>query len=94
MLLVLRAGVTDRQLAEAKLDVLDRLPVRVLGTVVNDVRPGADYQYYSYYLAGYELQEEAADGAGRRILQGTGARGKDGGGGGGNGRGSGGAGRA
>lgn len=71
LLLVLRTGVTDRQLAEAKLDVLDRLPIRVLGTVVNAVRPGADYRYYSYYLAGYELEEEGSRGTGRRILQGT-----------------------
>ena len=73
VLLVLRAGVTDRDLAAAKLDVLDRLPVRVLGAVINDVRPGDLYRSYSYYMAGYELEEEeAADDArvpGRRVLQ-------------------------
>jgi capsular exopolysaccharide synthesis family protein len=69
LMLVVRAGVTNRQLAGAKLDVLDRLPIRILGSVVNDIRPGADYNYYSYYLAGYELDEEVpGSGAGRRIL--------------------------
>ncbi len=68
LLLVLRTGVTDRQLAEAKLDVMDRLPIRVLGTVVNAVRADSDYRRYSYYLAGYELSEEGA--ATGRVLQG------------------------
>jgi capsular exopolysaccharide synthesis family protein len=69
LVLVLRTGVTNRELAGAKLDLLGRLPIRVLGTIINDVRPGADNQY-SYYMAGYELEEEvtAANGAGRRIL--------------------------
>jgi capsular exopolysaccharide synthesis family protein len=58
MLLVLRTGVSDRELAEAKLDVLDRLPIRVLGAVLNDVRADGVYRYYSYYLAGYELKDE------------------------------------
>lgn len=60
--LVLRAGETDRQLAEAKLQVLDRLPIRLLGAVLNDVRVGEGaYKYYSYsygYLASDE--EEGA----------------------------------
>jgi tyrosine-protein kinase Etk/Wzc len=68
LLLVLRAGATDRQFAETKLDVLDQFPIRLLGTVVNDVRPGAEYRNYSYYLAGYESDEEAADGARQPIL--------------------------
>jgi len=58
MLLVLRAGVTDRQLAEAKLDALDRLPIRMLGAVINDVPAQGAYRYYSYYLSGYEIDEE------------------------------------
>jgi receptor protein-tyrosine kinase len=37
LVLVLRTGATDRALAESKLDVLDRLPVRVVGAVLNDV---------------------------------------------------------
>jgi capsular exopolysaccharide synthesis family protein len=58
MLLVLRAGVTDRQLAEAKLDALDRLPIRMLGAVINDVPAQGAYRYYSYYLSGYEIDEQ------------------------------------
>lgn len=66
---VLRTGVSDRQLAEAKLDVLNRLPIRVLGAVLNGVRPGGDYRYYSYYLRGYEVQDEPEDGGRKHILR-------------------------
>jgi Mrp family chromosome partitioning ATPase len=58
VLLVLRLGVTDRALTEAKLDVLDRLPVRILGAVLNGVREGSASSYYSYYLPGYEHEDE------------------------------------
>ena len=70
LLLVLRTGVTNRQLAEAKLELLSRLPIRILGSVINDVRMNGEYQHYSYYMAGYELDEEVEGppGAGRRIL--------------------------
>ena len=61
--LVLRAGETDRQLAEAKLQVLDRLPIRLLGAILNDVRVGEGaYKYYAYnygYLAGDEEEASA-----------------------------------
>ena len=52
MLLVLREGETDRQLAQAKLSMLDRLPVRLLGAVLNDFRSPSLYKYYAY-LDGY-----------------------------------------
>jgi tyrosine-protein kinase Etk/Wzc len=60
LLLVLRPGVTDRELAEAKLDMLDRMPIRVLGAVLNDVHTGGRYRYYSYqyYVEGYETRDE------------------------------------
>jgi polysaccharide biosynthesis transport protein len=48
VIIVLRPGATDRQLAKAKLDVLDRLPTTVLGAVVNDVKIGGMYRYYAY----------------------------------------------
>lgn len=57
-LIVLRTGTTDRELAEAKLDILDRLPIRVVGAVLNAVRENNVYRYYSYYLPGYEYEEE------------------------------------
>ncbi len=67
VLMVLRTGVSDRELAEAKLEVLSRLPVRVLGAVLNDLRPNGAYRYYSYYLQGYDLQDEV-HGARRPVL--------------------------
>jgi capsular exopolysaccharide synthesis family protein len=66
MLLVLRTGHSHRDITGAKLEVLDRLPIRLLGAVLNDVPRGAAYgyyAYYSYYLPGYEAVEE---GDGRR----------------------------
>ncbi len=52
MLVVLRAGETDTKLAQAKLGTMDRLPVRLIGSVLNDVGSDATYRYYSYL--GYE----------------------------------------
>jgi capsular exopolysaccharide synthesis family protein len=58
LMLVLRAGETDRHLAEAKLSLVDRLPIRVLGAVLNDVRTKDNaYRYYSYAY-GYSAEEE------------------------------------
>jgi succinoglycan biosynthesis transport protein ExoP len=48
MLLVLRAGQTDRNLAEAKLKLIKRLPIRVLGTVLNAMGTGDGSRYYAY----------------------------------------------
>ena len=48
MLLVFREGESNRKLAEAKLKLLSRLPIRVLGVVLNGVSMGGDFQYYSY----------------------------------------------
>lgn len=47
MLIVLRPTVSDRKLAAAKLEVLDRLPIRVLGAVLNGVPSGGMYKYYA-----------------------------------------------
>jgi Mrp family chromosome partitioning ATPase len=55
MLIVLRPGLTDRKLAAAKLEVLDRLPVRILGAVVNAVSGGGAYRYYN---AEYSYKDE------------------------------------
>jgi Mrp family chromosome partitioning ATPase len=60
LVLVLRAGVSHRELAAAKLAVLGRMPVDLLGTVLNDVPADQAYGYYSYYLAGYELGSDSA----------------------------------
>lgn len=61
LLLVLRTGSTNRELAHAKLEVLDRLPVRILGAVLNDVRERGVYAYYSYYMPGYDYEVEAEE---------------------------------
>src|SRR5438093_3646506 len=61
LLVVLRTGHSHRGVTGAKLEVLDRLPIRLLGAVLNDVPRGAAYgyyAYYSYYLPGYEAVEE------------------------------------
>jgi len=58
LLLVLRLGKTDRELAEVKIDLLRQSPLRVLGAVLNDVREGSEYRAYGYYMDGYELTGE------------------------------------
>ena len=72
LLVVLRAGVTNRQVAEAKLHLLDRLPVRIFGAVLNDVRQGGRYSTYSYYMAGYEYPVDAEGPGGPKQLLGSG----------------------
>jgi Mrp family chromosome partitioning ATPase len=54
MLIVLRPAVTNRKLAAAKLEVVDRLPIRVLGAVINAVPDSGSYEYYGsdYSYAG------------------------------------------
>jgi capsular exopolysaccharide synthesis family protein len=64
LLIVLRSGATDRELASSKLELLDRLPIRVLGAIMNDVPAGKEYgySYYSYsYVSGYEAVDEVEE---------------------------------
>jgi polysaccharide biosynthesis transport protein len=63
MLIVLRPAVTDRKLAAAKLEVLDRLPIRILGAVVNAVPAGGSYEYYGsdYTDGGHHGSDPDAD---------------------------------
>jgi len=73
VLLVLRAGESDRKLAEAKLRLLTRLPIRVLGVVLNNVRLGGDFRYYGYAYSDEEsklpvLETKLADFARRSGL--------------------------
>ena len=66
IMLVLRSGETNRQMAEAKIRLLERLPIRVLGAVINDIRTSeSSYQYYSY-VYGYVSDEES----GPKLVQG------------------------
>jgi capsular exopolysaccharide synthesis family protein len=59
MLVVLRPGVSDRKLAAAKLEILDRLPIRILGAVLNGVPAGGAYRYYAtdYYYGDTRANE-------------------------------------
>ncbi len=65
LLLVVRSGSTHREFTQAKIEPLGRLPVRLLGAILNDYEPsriGDGYQYYGSYLPGYEAgQEEATE---------------------------------
>jgi capsular exopolysaccharide synthesis family protein len=69
MLLVLRAGQTDRNLAEAKLKLVNRLPIRAVGTVLNAMSASDGSRYYSYYydeapdrgLAKPQLEQQVAE---------------------------------
>lgn len=69
-LLVLRNGRTDREFAQTKLDLLDRLPVRLLGAVLNDVPATGAYRYYSY-LPGYGAEAEGFEEGEPRQLEGV-----------------------
>jgi polysaccharide biosynthesis transport protein len=67
MLLILRTGATDGELTEAKLEPLYRLPVRMLGAVLNAVPAGGPYQYYSYDSA-YQVAQ-VTEGRANIVLQ-------------------------
>jgi capsular exopolysaccharide synthesis family protein len=58
LLLVLRSGETDRKMAEAKLGLLYRLPIRLVGVVLNDTDEHRSYQYYAYLQS--DLPADAA----------------------------------
>ena len=58
--MVLRMGHTQRRLATAKLALLDRLPVYVLGSVLNEVPAYGDFQYYTAYSEGYAVDDTAS----------------------------------
>jgi capsular exopolysaccharide synthesis family protein len=56
MLLVLRSGETDKRMAQAKLKMLNRLPIRLLGAVLNATPSEGEFRYYSYLYS--DLPEE------------------------------------
>ena len=57
LVLVMRSGATHKELARGKLDTFLRLPVRILGGVLNDIDESDSavgyYRHYSYYLPDY-----------------------------------------
>jgi succinoglycan biosynthesis transport protein ExoP len=63
MLMVLRMGQTERRLASAKLSVADRLPIDIIGAVLNGVQLTGEFQYYAY-SSGYSI---TADGKNKKL---------------------------
>jgi Mrp family chromosome partitioning ATPase len=59
VVMVVRSGETDREFAGAKLKLFERLPVQVLGAVLNDVRTEGVYRHYAY-VYGYTADELVA----------------------------------
>ncbi|MEO8910760.1 MAG: polysaccharide biosynthesis tyrosine autokinase [Gemmatimonadaceae bacterium] len=59
LMLVLRIGQTDRRMASAKLQLLDRLPVQVLGAVLNCIEAKGEFAYYKY-SEGYGVADETS----------------------------------
>lgn len=57
---VLRSNQTNKEMAIRKLEQLSKLPVRVLGAILNDVARTELERRHGYYLAGYETSEEGA----------------------------------
>lgn len=60
MVLVLRTDITNKDLAESKLDLVARLPIRILGSVINGLKDRDHSYYHRYYsyLPGYEAVDE------------------------------------
>ena len=68
LLIVVRTGVSVREMIESKLAVLGRMPVRILGAVLNDVPRSAVYGYYSSYIPGYDTSDETGTALDRIIV--------------------------
>jgi tyrosine-protein kinase Etk/Wzc len=76
MLYVVRSGSTEKDFAMTKLEPLDRLPIRVMGVVLNDYVPDklSAYRYYGSYLPGYEAGAEGeSQSREERMIAGVGA---------------------
>ena len=56
LLVVVRIGKTERRMAAAKLLLVDRLPINVLGAVLNGVNLKGEFDYYGY-ASGYGFTE-------------------------------------
>ena len=67
LLLVLRVGETDRRLADAKLRLVDRLPVRAIGAVLNAVDVTGSYRYYAYNYSDEEKELRPVTGFRKRM---------------------------
>lgn len=54
----MRVGQTTRRMAAEKLRLFDRLPVDIIGAVLNGIKLDGEYAYYSY-VPGYQADDEA-----------------------------------
>ncbi|MBL8981083.1 MAG: hypothetical protein JNL26_02810, partial [Gemmatimonadetes bacterium] len=63
---------TDRRLAQQKLNTVDRMPIRILGAVLNDIGESPEFRYY-HYLDGYGTPETLPEVA---LIGGTGSSSK------------------
>jgi Mrp family chromosome partitioning ATPase len=59
LLMVVRIGHTERRLTSAKIAIASRLPINLIGTVLNGVALDGEFKYYGY-TSGYEIREEEA----------------------------------
>ena len=57
LLVVLRVGQTERRMAAAKMLLVRRLPINVMGAVLNGVPSSGEYEYYGY-VGGYAAVDE------------------------------------
>jgi succinoglycan biosynthesis transport protein ExoP len=57
VLVVLRIGQTEKKMAAAKLMLVDRLPINIIGTVLNAAPSYGEYAYYGY-VDGYGAGDE------------------------------------
>ena len=57
LLVVLRVGQTMRRMTAEKLRPFERLPVNVIGAVLNGIDPQGEFSYYSY-IPGYSAEDE------------------------------------
>ncbi len=73
MILVLRTGATNLEFTRSRLGMLENLPIRMLGVVLNGVQRGELYGYYSYsYVPGYAAVDEGSGTqVARRRMQGA-----------------------
>ncbi|MEO7770179.1 MAG: polysaccharide biosynthesis tyrosine autokinase [Gemmatimonadaceae bacterium] len=56
LLVVLRIGQTERRMAAQKLLLVDRLPINLIGSVLNAAPAGGEYEYYGY-VPGYGTED-------------------------------------
>lgn len=57
LLVALRVGQTMRRMTAEKLRPFERLPVNVIGAVLNGIDPQGEFSYYSY-IPGYSAEDE------------------------------------